>query len=106
LDVEPGMKLNVTVTGALTAKSDNRAVSNVLSGVLRQPVNVPPSTRTIGPKALMAKIHYRNGGDSKTIAVGEKNTLIVEANEYGRLYFGIDNRYGNSNGAFTVNLTW
>ena len=106
INVEPGMKLNVTVTGTLTAKSDNRAVSDVLSGVLRQRVNVPPSNRTIGPKALLAKIHYRNGGDSKTLAVGEKNTLIVEPNEYGRLYFGVDRRYANSSGSFTVTLTW
>lgn len=106
IDVEPGMKLNVTVTGGLSAKSDNRAVSSVLSGVLRQPVNVPPSTRTIGPKALMAKIHYRNGGDSKTVAVGATNTLSVENNEYGRLYFGVDSRYTNSGGSFTVTVSW
>lgn len=106
IDVEPGMKLNVTVTGALMTKSDNRAVSNVLSGVLRQPVNVPPSTRTIGPRALMAKIHYRNGGESKTIAVGATNTLSVENNEYGRLYFGVDSRYTNSGGSFTVTVKW
>jgi TolB-like protein len=106
VDVEPGMKLNVVVTGTLTAKAENKAVSDVLSGVLRQRVDLPPSNRTIGPKALLAKIHYRSGGDSKAIAVGEKNTLMVEANEYGRLYFGVDNRYANSNGSFTVMLSW
>jgi TolB-like protein len=106
IDVEPGMKLNVIVTGDLTAKSDNRAVSDVLSGVLRQRVNVPPSTRTIGAKAVIVKIHYRNGGDSKPLAVGATNTLIVENNEYGRLYFGIDSRYTNSNGSFTVTVKW
>jgi hypothetical protein len=100
------MKLNVTVTGGLLAKSDNRAVSSVLSGVLRQPVNVPASTRTIGPKALMAKIRYRNGGESKTLAVGATNTLSVENNEYGRLYFGVDRRYANSSGSFTVTVNW
>lgn len=106
IDVEPGMKLNVTVAGALTAKSDNRAVSNVLSGVLRQPVNVPPSTRTVGPRALIAKIHYRNGGDSKMIAVGPQNTLTVENNEYGRLYFGVDSKYAKSEGSFSVTVSW
>ncbi|HXI24347.1 MAG TPA: FlgO family outer membrane protein [Pyrinomonadaceae bacterium] len=106
VDVEPGMRLSVVVSGSLTAKVQNKAVSEILSGVLKQPVNVPPSNRSIGPKALLARIHYRTGGDSKTIAVGEKNTLIVEANEYGRLYFGVDNRYANSLGAFTVNLSW
>jgi hypothetical protein len=100
------MKLNVIVSGTLTAKVENKAVSDILSGVLNQRVNVPPSNRTIGPKALLAKVHYRQGGDSKTIAVGEKNTLIIEANEHGRLYFGVDNRYANSNGSFTVALSW
>jgi TolB-like protein len=106
IDVEPGMKLNVIVSGALTAKAENKAMSEVLSGVLGKRVNLPPSNRTIGPKALLAKIHYRQGGDSKTITVGEKNTLLIEANEYGRLYFGVDNRYANSNGSFTVSLSW
>ncbi|HMG75025.1 MAG TPA: FlgO family outer membrane protein [Pyrinomonadaceae bacterium] len=106
IDVEPGMKVNVIVSGALTAKAENKAMSDVLSGVLKQRVNLPPSNRTIGPKALLARIHYRNGGDSKTIAVGEKNTLMVEANEYGRLYFGVDSRYANSNGSFTVAVSW
>jgi hypothetical protein len=54
----------------------------------------------------MAKIHYRNGGESKTIAVGARNTLSVENNEYGRLYFGVDSRYANSSGSFTVTVNW
>ena len=106
IDVEPGMKINVTVTGVLTAKSENRVMSDVLSGVLKQRVNVPPSNRTIRPKALLARIRYRNGGESKSIAVGEKNTLLVEADEFARLYFSVDNRYANSNGSFTVTLSW
>lgn len=106
IDVEPGMKLNVVVRGALSTKSDNRPISDVLSGVLKQRVNLPPSNRTIGPKALLAKIRYRNGGESKVVAVGEKNTLIIGADEYGRLYFGVDNRYSNSSGSFEVTLNW
>jgi TolB-like protein len=106
IEVEPGMQLNVNVRGSLATKRENRAVSDILSGVLKQRVNLPSSTKTVGPNALLAKIRYRNGRDSKTITVGEKNTLLVEANEYGRLYFGIIERYANSNGSFTVTVSW
>lgn len=106
IDVELGMKLNVIVTGVLTAKADNKVMSDVLSGVLKQRVNLPPSNRTVGPNALLAKIRYRKGGDSKVLVVGEKNTFSVEANEYGRLYFGVDNKYANSSGFFNVTVTW
>jgi hypothetical protein len=100
------MKLTLSVSGSLVAKRENRAVSDVLSGVLKQRVNLPPSNKTIGPNALLAKIRYRNGGDSNVIVVGEKNMLIVEANEYGRLYFGITSKHANSNGYFMVIVSW
>lgn len=106
IDVEPGMKFDVTATGSLTAKSDNRAVSNVLSEVLGQRVNIPPSTRTVGPKALFAKIQNRNGRYSKPVVVGEKSSFTIESNEAGRLYFGIDSKYAKYSGSFAVTLNW
>lgn len=106
IEVEPGMKVTVTVSGTLTSKSDNRAVSDVLSGVLKQRVNVPPSTKSINAKALLAKIHYGNGGESRTITMGPQTTLTVEKNESGRLYFGVDTRYAKSEGSFSVTVSW
>ncbi len=57
--------------------------------------------------ALIARIHYRQGGDSNIILVGTGNTLQVDTGEYGRLWLGInDDSFGDNKGAFTVRVRW
>lgn len=106
IDVEPGMKLNISVTGELKAKVQNKAASDVLGEVLKQRVSLPANERTTGPKALFAKIRLRGGGESRTVAIGEKISLVVADNEYGRLYFGVADKYSRSDGSFEVTVSW
>ncbi len=57
--------------------------------------------------ALTAKLAYRNGGESGVVFVGARNTLTVDAGEYGRLLLGInDDRTDDNRGEFVVRLAW
>ncbi len=106
IDVSPGMKLDILVGGVLTVKVDNPGASKILSGILKRSVDVPPTTKTVGPNALISKIRYTNGNDSNILTIGGSNTLIVEEGEFGRLYFGVNQSYSDSSGYFTVNVKW
>jgi hypothetical protein len=106
IDVEPGMKLEVVASGKVYISKQPSMGNVLLGGVLgNSATRLPP--RSVGPAALLAKIHLTNGGESKTVAVGEKNTLTVESGEYGRLFFGINDRNVSDNsGYFIVRVRW
>lgn len=112
IDVEPGMRFNVTASGTIStngASPGATVVGSILGSVLGGNASgrSQPMRRSSGPNALIAKIRYTNGRDSNTVAVGAKNTFTIEPNEYGRLLFGIDRRYSSyTNGYFNVKVQW
>lgn len=106
INISPGMKIELMVSGGLTAKVDNSVYGNILSDVFKRRINVPATSKRIGGKALVAKIRYQKGGDSNVLTIGDQNTLTAEAGEYGRLYFAVSDKYSSAAGELTVILKW
>jgi TolB-like protein len=113
IDVVPGMRLEVTASGSITSSGVSRTEAvarSVLNDILKGKTSSPPrqpARQIVGPSALFAKIRYSKGGDSNSLVVGGRNTLVVEQGEFGRLYFGIDSRYlRDASGSFSVTVKW
>ena len=105
IEVEPGMTLEVVASGVIDL-GGNRRVDPTgdpyrRGTSLRLPM---PGGR---PGALLARIHYRQGGASNILVVGTSNSLQADRGEYGRLWLGInDDSFGDNSGAFTVRIRW
>lgn len=105
IDVWPGMRLEVTASGRVLISNPNSATNRVLGDLINKGSPLPP--RFAGPNALLAKIKYPRGGESNALRIGERNTLIVEEGEQGRLFFGIDDKNVKDNsGYFSVRVKW
>jgi TolB-like protein len=105
IDVWPGMRLEVVASGRIYVTSTNSASNQILGGLINRGTPLPP--RSVGPNALLAKIRYSRGGESNVLRVGDKNTLIIQEGEQGRLFFGIDDKNVRDNsGYFTVRIRW
>ena len=105
IDVWPGMRLEVTASGRVYISSQNSASNRILGDLINKGTPLPP--RTVGPNALLAKIKYPRGGESNPLRVGERNTLIIQEGEQGRLLFGIDDKNVKDNsGYFSVRVKW
>lgn len=106
IDVSPGMRLQVNASGRVYITGENSASNQILGPLLnRNGRAVAP--RSVSTTALLAKIKYTRGGESDVLRVGDKNTLIVEDGEAGRLLFGIDDKNVRDNsGYFTVMVKW
>ncbi len=104
IDVEPGMIIEITATGTVGIGSGRRVDAGgdtTRSGSSSSPV---PNTAT---GALIAKIRYRQGGDSNVAVIGTNNRVTIEAGEYGRFWLGINDDYtGDNSGAFSVRLRY
>jgi curli biogenesis system outer membrane secretion channel CsgG len=105
IDVWPGMRIEVTASGRIYISSQHSASNRILGDLINRGTPLP--ARTVGPKALLAKIKYQRSGESKPLRVGESNTLIIQEGEQGRLFFGIDDKNLTDNsGSFTVRVKW
>lgn len=106
IDVEPGMRLDITAEGAVTVSSQYRNVGpdgemRAQVGSSRYPV------QNAGVGALLVKIRYRDGRDSDILVVGRGTTANVEAGEFGRLMLGInDDFFRDNSGSFSVRVRW
>lgn len=105
IDVWPGMRLEVTASGRILISSQNSATNRILGDLINKGSPLPP--RAVGPNALLAKIKYPHGGESNALRIGERNTLIIQEGEQGRLFFGIDDKNVKDNsGHFSVRVKW
>jgi len=105
IEVEPGMRFEITASGRIDV-GNNLSVDPTGDHSGRFPSSNYPLP-SAGPGTLIAKIRYRQGGDSNILAVGTNNTLTAEQGEYGRLWLGINDDYFNDNrGSFTVRVRW
>jgi TolB-like protein len=106
VDVAPNRKVEVTVSGNLTRKIDNSPIGNIIGGILKKQVNVPPTIQKIGPTALFSTIKFPNGKSTGVVSVGTKKVFTLTGEETGRLFFAIDSKYSASEGYFDVTLNW
>ena len=105
IDVWPGMRLEVTASGRIYISNQNSPSNRIIGEIINKGTPLPP--RSVGPNALIAKIKYPNGGESKPLRIGERNTLIIQEGEQGRLFFGIDDKNVKDNsGYFSVRVKW
>ncbi|HZS03347.1 MAG TPA: LecA/PA-IL family lectin [Blastocatellia bacterium] len=104
IDVEPGMIIEVTASGTISI-GNNRRVGADGDNSQRGSSSLPLQNAPAG--ALLAKIRYRQGGDSAVVPVGTSNRLNVEQGEYGRLWLGINDDYtGDNSGTFSVRIRY
>ncbi len=105
IDVQPGMQLTVSASGTISLGSGRRCDANGAPGVGLANLTFPMRNAYMG--ALIAKIRYPNGKDSKKVKVGVSNTLRIEENESGRLFFGInDLTLSDNKGVYRIAVRW
>lgn len=105
IDVEPGMRLELTASGKISHGQGRQAGPGGAPGIGAVNLFLPMRSAFMG--ALIAKIRYQNGKESKKVAVGARNTFVVGENESGRLFFGInDNSMNDNQGSFNVTVRW
>jgi hypothetical protein len=106
VDVVPGSKVEVTVSGFLTRKIDHKPIENILGSITKKKINIPNSTQKVYSDALFSIIKFSNGKSTGVRAVGPNKTFTVSGDETGRLFFAIDNKYKGSEGFFIVTIKW
>jgi len=105
IDLQPGMTLEVVASGTINIGANRRVDPRGDQYRRGNSSRVPLPREPAG--ALIAKIRYRQGGDSNVLLVSTQNTLTVEQGEYGRLLLGInDDDFNDNSGAFTVRIRW
>ncbi len=104
LEVEPGMRIEMTATGNINIGNGRRVDAN---GDRSQSSASSLPVPNAGAGALIGRIRYRQGGESNIVVVGTETSLTVDPNEYGRLWLGINDDYtGDNNGAFSVKIRY
>jgi hypothetical protein len=106
IDVQPNMTFQITATGTIDIGQNYRSVSP--DGETRARVSTSRyPVQDAGVGALIAKIRYRNGGDSNILYVGRNGGGTTDNNEYGRLMLGVNDDYLKDNrGSFSVTIRW
>ena len=103
IGVQPGMRIQITATGAVDIGGGRWVEASGVAEAQDPRLPLPNA----GRGALIAKLAFRNGGESGVVFVGARNTLTVDAGEYGRLLLGInDDRTDDNRGEFVVRLSW
>lgn len=103
VNVRPGMKITITASGSIATAPGSSVDPNgdVLGG--RFASGLPLPSAPLG--ALIATLVYQRGGNSQVLVVGRQNTFLVEPNEYGRLWVGInDSNCADNTGEFVVTI--
>ncbi len=104
IDVEPGMRIEITATGNINLGDGRRLDAN---GDRSQSGSAYLLVPNAGAGALIGRIRYRQGGESTIVVVGAQNSLTVEQNESGRLWLGINDDFvGDNSGAFSVKIRY
>jgi len=105
IDVEPGMRLEISANGTIfignnfSTDPDGNQAAKVATSVYPLP--------TAGVGALIAKIRYRDGRESRITLIGSDRTLNIDPRESGRLFLGVNDDYLRDNrGAFNVRVRW
>lgn len=105
IDVEPGMRLEVVASGTISLGQGRNAGPGGVPGFGAANLFFPMKSAYMG--ALIAKLRYPNGKESKKVAVGARNSLLVDDNESGRLFLGInDSTMSDNEGSFSVTVRW
>jgi hypothetical protein len=104
IDLEPGMTVEITSAGQIAVSNSRRVDANGDTSQ-RNTSYLPAPNAGLG--ALIARIRYRQGGDSNIVFVGTTQTLTVDQGEFGRLWLGINDDYtGDNSGAFSVRIRY
>jgi hypothetical protein len=99
------MRIQIEASGTIHLGGGRQSGPNGLPGVGAANLFFPVKSAFMG--TLVAKTRLSNGKDSKKVAVGTRNTLMIEENEYGRLFLGInDSPVSDNQGSYMVSIRW
>jgi hypothetical protein len=103
--VEPGMTFEITVEGTIEIFNGRRTGPEGDRSAQASGARYPVPAAGVG--AVLARIRYREGGESNILVVGRSNSGTAEPDERGRLLLGInDDYFRDNNGSFTVRVRW
>ena len=105
IDVEPGMRLEISANGTIvignnfSTDPDGNQAAKVATSIYPLP--------SAGVGALIGKIRYRDGRESRITLIGSDRSLTIDPRESGRLFLGVNDDYLRDNrGAFNVRVRW
>ena len=105
IDVEPGMRLEITANGTIVIGNNFNADPNGNQAAKVATSVYPLPTAGVG--ALIGKIRYRDGRESRITLIGSDRFLNIDPREAGRLLLGVNDDYLRDNrGAFNVRVRW
>lgn len=101
IDFKPNMTVEILSEGQIgysnTGNTGPNGGRNL--GISSYPV------RNAGVGAVIAKVRYRDGGESSPVFIGTSNQ--VNTDEYGRLWIGVnDDNFSDNKGSFRVTIRW
>ena len=105
IDLTPNMTIEFVAEGSIQIGNRRNSTPDGDRGANVSTSSYPMQNEGVG--ALIAKIRYRDGRDSNFLFVGSRGGGTTDANEYGRLYLGINDDYFRDNaGSYRVTIRW
>jgi hypothetical protein len=105
IDLESGGTIEIIAEGQITISANRRTGPDG-----DRNANVRTSTYPIqssGVGALIARIRYRNGNDSRLRFIGSSNQMRIGSGENGRLFIGVnDDVFSDNGGSYRVTIRW
>ena len=105
IDLESGATIQLIAEGQITISANRRTgPDGDRNANVRTSIYPIPSS---GVGALIAKIRYRNGSDSRLRFIGSSDQMRLGSGEYGRLFVGVnDDVFSDNGGSYRVTIRW
>lgn len=105
IDIDSKDIVEIAAEGLVTISTDRRTTPNGERNFNTSNSVYPVQSAGVG--ALIAKIRFRSGTDSRLRFVGSSSQMIIGSNESGRLFLGINDDYLLDNsGSYRVTIRW
>jgi hypothetical protein len=106
IDIDPSTTIEIVAEGQINVDRNRPAGPD---GEFNN-LNLGKSTFPVpnkGAGALIARVRYSDGRNSKALFIGSRGFIKPETNESGRLYIGINDDYLQDNtGSYRVTIRW
>jgi len=105
IDLDSSAIIEIVAEGQITIGTNRRTGPNGDRSFNASTSTYPIQSSGVG--ALIAKIRYSNGNDSRLRFVGSSNQMRMGSGEYGRLLIGInDDAFGDNVDSYRVTIRW
>lgn len=105
IDMISGATIEIIAEGQITISANRRTgPDGDRNANVRTSIYPIPSS---GVGALIAKIRYRDGSDSRIRFIGSSDQMRLGSGEYGRLFVGVnDDVFNDNGGSYRVTIRW